>query len=81
VRALTPLAQFDERVGSAFDADEADEADTVGGLVAARMGRVPRRGDRIDLGGLRFEVLRAAPRAVQLLRVEALPADAPAESA
>jgi magnesium and cobalt transporter len=78
VSALTPLARLDERLGTAFDADEAD---TVGGLVAARMGRVPRRGDRIDLDGLRFEVLRATPRAVQLFRVEALPADAPAEPA
>jgi magnesium and cobalt transporter len=34
---------------------------------------VPRRGDRIELDGLRFEVMRAAPRSVRLLLVERLP--------
>lgn len=67
VRALTPLAQFDAHFGTALD-DAASE--TVGGLVAERLGRVPRRGDRVELGPLRIEVLRADPRAVRLLRVE-----------
>jgi magnesium and cobalt transporter len=75
VHALTPIEQFNETFGTAFDDSEVD---TVGGLVADRLGRVPRRGERIDFGGMRFEVLSTDGRSVQMLRVERLP-DAPAE--
>lgn len=75
VRAMTGIAQFNAGFGTSFE--DADFA-TVGGLLTEQLGRVPRRGDRVDFGGLRFEVLRAAPRSVQLLRVERLP-DAPAD--
>jgi magnesium and cobalt transporter len=71
VRALTPLERFDAHFG--IEAGEA-ASDTVGGLVAERLGRVPRRGDRVELGPLQVEVLRADPRAVRLLRVERRPA-------
>ena len=70
VLASTPIGQFNERLGTALDDTDVD---TVGGLVTARFGRVPRRGDRIELDGLRFEVMRAAPRSVRLLLVERLP--------
>jgi magnesium and cobalt transporter len=77
VSAGTGLEQFNE----AFAADLVDDAaDTLGGWIAARLGRVPRRGDRIELDGLRIEVVRADPRTVHLLRVERRsgpPADAP----
>ncbi len=76
VRALTPLDQFDAHFGTTLhDA----QSETVGGLVAERLGRVPRRGDRVELGPLRVEVLRADPRAVRLLRVERRP-DAPVDA-
>ena len=75
--AGTGLEQFNE----AFAADlDDDDADTIGGWIASRLGRVPRRGDRIELDGLRIEVVRADPRTVHLLRVERRsgpPADAP----
>jgi magnesium and cobalt transporter len=48
------------------------EIDTIGGLVMARFGHVPRRGERLDLDGLRFEVLRADSRRVILLKVTRL---------
>ena len=77
VSAGTGLEQFNE----AFAADlDDDDADTIGGWIASRLGRVPRRGDRIELDGLRIEVVRADPRTVHLLRVERRsgpPADAP----
>jgi magnesium and cobalt transporter len=75
VGALTGIARFNAGFGTAFD--DAD-FDTIGGLLTERIGRVPRRGDSVAFGGLRFEVLRAAPRSVQLLLVERLP-DAPAD--
>lgn len=75
VRALTGIAQFNAAFGTALDDTDFD---TIGGLLTERVGRVPRRGDSVDFGGLRFEVVRAAPRSVQLLLVERLP-NAPAD--
>jgi magnesium and cobalt transporter len=69
VRALTGIAQFNAEFHTSFDDTEVD---TLGGLLTERIGRVPRRGDSIELDGLRFEVLRATPRTVQLLLVERL---------
>jgi len=70
VKALTELAQFNEEVSSRFSEDEAD---TIGGLVANHVGRVPRKGDEFDIDGLHFEVLRADARQVHVLLVSKLP--------
>jgi magnesium and cobalt transporter len=70
VKALTEIADFNEAFGTSF-AD--DEYDTIGGLVTDHFGRVPRRGDRMEIDGLRFEVLRADARQVHLLQVTRLP--------
>jgi magnesium and cobalt transporter len=70
VKALTPIEQFNERFGTEFS-DE--DFDTLGGLVTDAFGRVPRREDAVDLGGLHFEVLRADPRVVHLFRVTRAP--------
>jgi magnesium and cobalt transporter len=77
VRALTPVAQLAERFGVALE-DAA--SDTVGGLVTERLGRMPRKGDRVEIGSLTIEVLRADPRAVRMLRVEVRPAPADADA-
>jgi len=76
VRALTEIEQFNETFGTGFS-DE--DVDTIGGLIANHLGRVPRKGDVLELDGLRFEVLRADARQVHMLLVEKLPA--PAEPA
>lgn len=73
VKALTEIAQFNSALGSDFS-DE--DVDTIGGLVANHLGRVPRKGDIFDIGALRFEVLRADARQVHVLLVEKLPAPA-----
>lgn len=70
VRALTELEQFNEVLGTNI-ADE--DVDTIGGLVAGHLGRVPRKGDIFDIGNLQFEVLRADARQVHVLLVEKLP--------
>jgi len=46
------------------------EFDTIGGLVAHELGRVPRRGETVDVGGLRFAVMLARGGAVRWFRVE-----------
>src|SRR5712691_6355439 len=48
VRALTPIADFNQYFGSAFS-DE--EYDTIGGLLMQEFGRLPRRGETIKVGG------------------------------
>lgn len=66
VKALTPLEDFNIRLGTVY---QQGEIDTIGGLVMARFGRVPRRGEKLEIDGLRFEVLRADSRRVHLLKV------------
>jgi magnesium and cobalt transporter len=77
VKALTEIEQLNEQLGTHFP-DE--DVDTIGGLVANHLGRVPRKGDVFDIDGLRFEVLRADARQVHVLLIEKLP-EVPAEQA
>ncbi len=71
VRALTPIAEFNEYFGTAFT-DE--EYDTIGGLVMQEFGRLPRRGESIRVGEFDFRIVRADRRRIDLLRV-ATPVD------
>ena len=76
VRGITTIEQFNRVFGTTFS-DE--DFDTVGGLITEHFGRVPRRGDRVALEGIRFDVLRADGRQVQLLLVERVPVKTPAD--
>src|SRR6267154_2627976 len=67
VKALTQIADFNAAFGTKFS-DET--ADTVGGLVIAHLGRLPKRGETILIEGLRFQVLRADSRRVYTLLVD-----------
>ena len=67
VKALTQIADFNAAFGTEFS-DE--EHDTVGGLVIADLGRLPRRGETLAIAGLKFQVLRADSRRVYTLIVE-----------
>src|SRR5512134_579118 len=70
VKALTEIAQFNETFGTKFPDDEFD---TIGGLVTDHFGRVPKRGDFIEIGDMRFEVLRADARQAHLFLVNRVP--------
>lgn len=70
VRGMTSLEQFNDAFSTSF-ADE--NIDTVAGIVIQQVGRVPKRGEKIELGGLRFEIQRADPRQIHILIVEKLP--------
>lgn len=70
VKAQTEIGDFNLAMGTSF-AD--DEFDTVGGLVTQAFGRVPKRGEAVEINGLRFQVLRADSRRVHSLRVERPP--------
>ncbi|HEX2542343.1 MAG TPA: transporter associated domain-containing protein [Caldimonas sp.] len=59
-----------EAVNEAFDVQlPTDEFDTIGGLVAQEMGRVPRRGEAVTIGGLVFAVMLARGGAVRWFKV------------
>ncbi len=67
VKASTEIADFNEALEAEFS-DE--EVDTVGGLVLKAVGRLPKRGERIELDGMIFTVLRADSRRLYSLMVE-----------
>lgn len=63
-----------EDVSNAIDADltalsDAEEVDTLGGLISSLAGHVPIRGEIIVEGGLEFEVLDADPRRVKRIKI------------
>jgi magnesium and cobalt transporter len=66
VPALTRIDEFNETFGTRFS-DE--EFDTIGGLVLHELGRMPRRGEAIEIGGLELKVQRADRRRIETLRV------------
>ncbi|PRC93749.1 HlyC/CorC family transporter [Solimicrobium silvestre] len=70
VKGLTEISQFNDIIGSHFS-DE--DVDTIGGLVANHLARVPHKGDKFAIGRISFEVLRADPRQVHVLLIERLP--------
>jgi magnesium and cobalt transporter len=71
VRALTEIAQFNDVFGTDFSDDEVD---TIGGLVTHRFGRVPHRGEQVNIGDMAFEILRGDARQVHVLLVRRAPA-------
>jgi magnesium and cobalt transporter len=66
VKARTSIEDFNEYFDSRL---EAEEFDTIGGLVVNAFGRLPIRGERTDVDGFRFTVMRADSRRVHLLTV------------
>lgn len=75
VRALARIEEFN----NFFDTDLDDENyDTVGGLVMHELGHLPRKGETLQFGEFRFQVLQADRRrvhSVEVTRVSSLPAD------
>ncbi len=64
IKAQAGIADFNAAFATAFSDDEAD---TVGGMILAHVGRVPKRNEVIDIGGMRFKVLRADGRRLYTL--------------
>lgn len=69
VKAQTELEDFIATVG--VDC-AGDDYETVGGMVLHAFGRMPKRGEEVDVAGLRVRVLRADSRRLHTLRVERL---------
>jgi magnesium and cobalt transporter len=73
-----PIATVNEAFGTDF---ASDEFDTIGGLVAHQLGRVPRRGESHVAGGLNFIVMLTRGGAVRWFRVSRVSTDADAADA
>ncbi len=82
--ARAPLEALESAVGQSLtpEALEAEEIDTVAGLVTAIAGRVPQRGEVVaHPGGWEFEVIDADPRRVKRVRVRPAPRSPAPDSA
>ena len=75
--SASPATPTIAAVNEAFDvALPTDEFDTIGGLVAHELGRVPRRGESVTVGGLVFSVMLARGGAVRWFKVTRAAEDA-----
>jgi len=71
----TPLPEAADRLGiTSLD----DDADTIGGYIVARLGRLPHEGDQIIMAGYQATVTRVAHRRIELLRFDAEETPTPA---
>ncbi len=67
VKAITEIADFNEVLGAEFSNENYD---TVGGLVLNKFERLPKRGESVVIGSLKFMVLRADSRRLHTVLVE-----------
>jgi len=68
VRGQTPIDEFNEYFQTELSDDEFD---TVAGLVMKQLGRLPRRGETLQLGEFELKVLRFDRRRIDSLRLTA----------
>lgn len=83
--ARTPISELEDMLGrKVVSEDEAEEIDTLGGLVFHICGRVPARGElvRHPRSGLELEILDADARRIKRLRIDPnrLSADRPIDT-
>ena len=71
VRALTPIDEFNEALGTDFPTEEFD---TIGGLLMQHVGHMPKTGECAEIDGCQFRVLAADSRRLHLLQVVPPPA-------
>ncbi len=67
VKAITEIADFNKVLGAEFSNEDYD---TVGGLVLNKFGRLPKHGESVVIGSLKFMVLRADSRRLHTVLVE-----------
>ncbi|GIX22330.1 MAG: ion transporter [Gammaproteobacteria bacterium] len=66
VDAVTEIEAFNEYFGVELDDSEYD---TIGGLILGQLGRLPKRGEELELAGFRIRVLAADGRRIHRLLV------------
>ena len=78
VKAITEIEDINETFGTDFDDDDFD---TIGGLVLAHVGRLPKRGEKIRIANLEIEILRADSRRLHSLLIERFDTESEASDA
>lgn len=68
VSGQAPLAKLSEQFDCEFSETEQAQFETIGGLVAHRMGHVPRKGEEHIVGGLRLMVLISTSGTIKWFR-------------
>ena len=66
VKGITTIEDFNEYFGSHFDAEQFD---TIGGIVAKEFGYLPKREEKVIVEGFAFKVLNADSRRIRLLHI------------
>ena len=66
IKAHTEIASFNEALSLEFSEEDFD---TIGGLVLSRFGRMPKRGETVEIDGLRFTVTHVDSRRIYTLLV------------
>lgn len=61
------------KVFNLLNITEEVESVSLGGFMAEKLGRVPKVGDQVLLGGYRFRVLRASPRRAERIQIDRSP--------
>jgi len=74
--SIFTLADGSQRVAGDAAIESVTDFDTIGGLIAQELGRVPHRGEHVDLGGLRFKVMLARGGSVRWFKVTRAPEQA-----
>ena len=69
VQALTRVDEFNDYFGCSIN-DE--DYDTIGGLIMHELGRLPRRGETLEIADLRIKVVRADRRRIETVQVKPL---------
>ena len=72
LRGSMSIRDAEELLGIQFGDSAGETVTTIAGLLSTVSGKVPTPGDKVDLGGFRFEVLEANQRKVLRLRAKHL---------
>jgi putative hemolysin len=72
LRGSMSIREAEELLGIQFGENVDETVTTIAGLLSTVSGKVPTPGDKVDLGGFRFEVLEANQRKVLRLRAKRL---------
>jgi magnesium and cobalt transporter len=70
IKALTEIEQVNEALGTELSSQDVD---TIGGFITNHLARMPHKGEIVEIGNLRFEILRADARQIHVLLLEKLP--------
>ena len=70
VKGVMELEMFNRRMGTHLDDPQAQ---TIGGYVINRLGRIPQTKERLKIGDLQFEIVKAHPNRIMRMLVKKIP--------